>query len=1214
MSEDRAQAPAVLDEEKGTYPGVPATTDGSGAVVWVESHISQGACAYPITPSTPMGDGFQAEVAKGKRNLWGESLFFLEPESEHSSASACEGFALAGGRVTNFTSGQGLVLMKEVLHVISGKRLPIVFHVGARALTSHSLNIHCGHDDVMAVADCGWGMLFGRNAQEAADLALIARRAAEESETPFFNVQDGFLTTHTVESVLLPEPELMEEFIGEPSERLKQLFDPTRPLLSGPVQNQDSYMKGKVAQRYFTDRVPEALAAAFVEYAKLTGRNYGFLDAYRMEDAEFALVGMGSMMETAAATADWLRAERGLRVGVVHVTSFRPFPGAQLVAQLRHCRGVAVLERMDNPLAQSNPLAAELKAAFAEAAAGAPGYPEVKVLPKFFCGIGGLGGRDVRPGDFLAMAEALAQEAQGTFVVGIRHPLALERKDDPDVRPARAFSMRGHSIGGFGSVTTNKVIATVVADLFGKHVQAYSKYGSEKRGLPTAYYLTAADEHVRPHSELAAVDLVAVHDLNAFEQGDPLVGATPGGAVFLNTGKPPEQVWRALPAAARLRIRELSLRLYAMDTLAIARALAPSAELSLRMQGIVLLGVFLRITPFQAERELSEEQLFAAVEKSLEKYFGKRGAAVVEANLEAVRRGYHEAVEVPVPEEAVEATLPAKLPVLTAAPVTPDEGDGRMLRSERFCHLMAAYGQGAEEELDADRDVARSLIAPSSAAERDFSHLAPEIPEFIPDLCVGCMECVNQCPDSAIRAKVIEPHALVHALKEYTDSELTARLNGQYVVTQKFHALPEKKGQVGGLFGLAIDPTKCKGCGECVEVCGSHQALKMVTKSPELLDWSARSLRFLRDLPPTPERFLGEKALGDLMLADSTWLYAGGAGSCMGCGEASAIRMLLAATGFVYGREGIGLVAATGCNTVFGSTFPYNPYAVPWTNSLFENAATVAMGIRGRWDQLGWQHKRLWVLGGDGAMYDIGFQALSRPLASGMDVKVLVLDTQVYSNTGGQSSTATFLAQEAKMAAFGLEGAGKVERRKELGLLAMMHPHVYVAQTTAAHINHFYRCVMEANSFPGPAVIIVYSPCMPEHGIGDNAAARQAKLAVETRTFPLFVFDPRKGERLKERIDLKGNPAIKEDWYVNPKTNEPVDFVAFARTEGRFRHHFKNGAPSEALLAGREDRRKNWRLLQQLAGLELAAEKKDCPGCEKGAGCCGDKASSSQAH
>src|SRR5574337_1018366 len=242
------------------FPGIPATADGSATVVWVDTHITQGACAYPITPSTNMGTGYQAEVANGTRNLWGEPLFFLEPESEHSAATTCEGFALAGGRVSNFTSGQGLILMKEVLYVISGKRLPIVFHIGARALTSHSLNVHAGHDDVMGVADVGWGMLFARNAQECADLALIARRSAEDSETPFMTSQDGFLTTHTLETIRLPEPEFMKEFVGAPSQKLRKLFDPTRPVLSGCVQNQDSYMKGKVAQRYFYDRVSPALS------------------------------------------------------------------------------------------------------------------------------------------------------------------------------------------------------------------------------------------------------------------------------------------------------------------------------------------------------------------------------------------------------------------------------------------------------------------------------------------------------------------------------------------------------------------------------------------------------------------------------------------------------------------------------------------------------------------------------------------------------------------------------------------------------------------------------------------------------------------------------------------------------------------------------------------------------------------------------------------
>ena len=255
------------------FPGIPTTSDGAGMVTWVETHVTQGACAYPITSSTTMGGGYQTEVANGKKNLWGEELAFIEPESEHSAATTCEGFAVAGGRVTNFTSGQGLILMKEVLYTISGKRLPIVFHIGARALTSQSLNVHTGHDDVYGVADCGWGILFARNAQEAGDLALIARRAAEDTETPFMNVQDGFLTTHTIENVRLPEPDLMKMFVGSPS-RLRNLMDPQVPLMSGVVQNQDSYMKGKIAQRKFYDRVLAALNTAMEEFGELTGRRY----------------------------------------------------------------------------------------------------------------------------------------------------------------------------------------------------------------------------------------------------------------------------------------------------------------------------------------------------------------------------------------------------------------------------------------------------------------------------------------------------------------------------------------------------------------------------------------------------------------------------------------------------------------------------------------------------------------------------------------------------------------------------------------------------------------------------------------------------------------------------------------------------------------------------------------------------------------------------
>ena len=641
--------PEAEQPQKPRYPGIPTTADGAGAVVWVETHITHGACAYPITSSTTMGGGYQAEVANGKRNLWGEELAFIEPESEHSAASTCEGFAVAGGRVTNFTSGQGLILMKEVLYTISGKRLPIVFHIGARALTSHSLNVHAGHDDVYGVADCGWGIVFARNAQEAGDLALIVRRTAEDTETPFLNVQDGFLTTHTIENVRLPEPELMDLYIGHPSRKIRNLMDPAIPLMSGVVQNQDSYMKGKIAQRTYYARVLPALQAAMEEYGRLTGRHYGLLMPYRLDDAEYALVGSGCMMETAEAAVDYVRDRYGIRAGVLHLTCFRPFPSVEIVEALRHVKAISVVERLDVPMMQSNPQLCEIKAAFADAASGAPGYPSITQMPRFYGGSAGLGSRDVRAGDFIAMVENMrSARPRIYFTAGIKHETALPAAEDPDVRGAGSFSMRGHSVGGYGSVTTNKVIATIAGEVFGMDVQAYPKYGSEKKGLPTTYYLTIAKEHIRVHSELEHVEFIPLNDVNAFNLENPLAGLSRDGMVFVQSQQTnPVEIWNSVPAWARKVLRDKEARLLALDTVVIAREASSRADLQQRMQGIVLLGVFLRITPFREQAGLSEEELFLGVEKSLEKYFGKRGRQVVEDNLRAVQRGYHEVIEVP---------------------------------------------------------------------------------------------------------------------------------------------------------------------------------------------------------------------------------------------------------------------------------------------------------------------------------------------------------------------------------------------------------------------------------------------------------------------------------------------------------------------------------------------------------------------------------------
>ncbi len=513
--------------------------------------------------------------------------------------------------------------------------------------------------------------------------------------------------------------------------------------------------------------------------------------------------------------------------------------------------------------------------------------------------------------------------------------------------------------------------------------------------------------------------------------------------------------------------------------------------------------------------------------------------------------------------------------------------------------VIDAYRRGvADVDLPADDGVGRSLIAPATAGVRDFSSLSPLIPALEAEKCVGCMACVSACPDSAIVATAQPKASLARAIAAFAASqpdealaETTAR--SHFVHTTKYADVPAKKGLEGADFGLFIDPSHCKGCAECVDVCVAqgHNALAMVEKSDVeaagecTLDRYRRDIAFYKSLPPTPVEYRNEKALADLMLGEHAFGFVGGGGSCSGCGEGTVVRMVVAATLQVNGPQSLGIVAETGCNTVFSSTYPYNPFTVPWTNSLFENGPADAMGIRLRWDQAGHEDRRLWVFGGDGAMYDIGFQSLSRLVASGMDVKVLVLDTGAYSNTGGQASTASFTGQVAKLAAYGKAEHGKQEKRKELGRIMMAHGDAYIAQVSAGNINHLYKAVIEANAYPGPAVIIAYAPCMPEHGIADDAATRQAKLAVDSRAFPLFTYDPRRGTSLAARLSLQGNPATKEDWSKNPD-GTAFDFISFAKTEARFGQHFdKEGNPSVELQRSQEDRLQNWQTLQEMAGI-----------------------------
>ncbi|MDH3519768.1 MAG: 2-oxoacid:acceptor oxidoreductase family protein, partial [Myxococcales bacterium] len=570
---------------------------------------------------------------------------------------------------------------------------------------------------------------------EAGDLCLISRRCAEATEIPFFSVQDGFLTTHTLETARLPEPELMKRYIGPPGQRLQAFFDPARGIMSGVVHNQDAYMRGKIAQRYFYDRLEPALEAAMQEFYTLTGRRYRLVDDYRMEDAEYAIVALGSTAETAQVVVDHLRKTRGWRVGVVHPTSFRPFPGPMLVDALKNVQAMAVIERLDVPAAANNPLTAELKAAFADALSGRPGYPTIHRVPGVVSGSAGLGSRDVRPADLIATFEQLRKGRREYFSLNIEHPTALAVGPEPDVRVPGSFSMRGHSVGGFGSVTANKAIATLSQELFGVYVQAYPKYGSEKKGLPTTYYLTLAPERIRTHSEMEQAEFLPISDINALQMEAVFRGLSAGGIVFVQwSGDDPEALWQRIPPRVQQRLRTAHARLFYLDAARIAREQASRPDLVTRMQGIVLLGVFLRCAPF-SERLGDEASLFAKVEKALRHYFPRVSDRVIAENLHCVERGYREVRELP-PELIASAEVALQRQhagrkvsdvmhhgVITCQPDDPLDLVVQTMREAHVSAIVVVNEQKNMEGILSTTDLARAI---ASAPDRD------QLPEVFP--------------------------------------------------------------------------------------------------------------------------------------------------------------------------------------------------------------------------------------------------------------------------------------------------------------------------------------------------------------------------------------------------------------------------------------------------------------------------------------------------
>ncbi|HEX8964019.1 MAG TPA: 2-oxoacid:acceptor oxidoreductase family protein, partial [Rhodocyclaceae bacterium] len=688
------------DEKKATavkYPGVRDAVDGNTAVIHVEREASDAAGAYPITPSTQMGEYWAEEAAGGHLNVSERPLIFVEPESEHAAAGVTAGMAMTGLRAVNFSSGQGVAFMHESLYGAVGKRLPYVLNMGCRAITKVSLNVHAGHDDYHCIDDTGFIQVMAKNAQEAADLNLIARKTAELALTPAIVGQDGFLTTHLIESARLPERELVAEFLGKPDDiidtptpaqqmlygpkrrRIPAIWDVDTPLMSGAVQNQDAYMQAVAGQRpYFFDHIEELADKCMEEFGELTGRHYNRIGAYRCADADYVMVGMGSMVVQAEAVADYLRETRKLKVGVVNLTMFRPFPGDLLGHVLKGKKGVVVLERTDQPLSEDLPLMREVRAALTKclenglAADGDKPYPNYDSfaaqgdMPRLYSGCYGMGSRDMQPEAMIGAIENMLPNGphRKFFYLSVdfireqafnpkdeihnqklldAYPrikeMGVRGSENPNLLPKGAITVRMHSIGGWGAITTGKNLAVTLFELLGYDIKANPKYGSEKKGQPTTYYLSAAPEPIRVNSEYLFVDVVLSPDPAVFGHSNPLSGLKKGG-VFIIQSNLGEETWANFPTWAQKFIVDNQIRVFYIDAFKIAREEAGSPELQLRMQGNAFQGSFFAASPTMKDAKLTEEALFRAIEAQLQAKFGGKGKSIVENNLRVVKRGF----------------------------------------------------------------------------------------------------------------------------------------------------------------------------------------------------------------------------------------------------------------------------------------------------------------------------------------------------------------------------------------------------------------------------------------------------------------------------------------------------------------------------------------------------------------------------------------------
>jgi len=1165
--------------------------DGNTAVAHVAYALSEVAAIYPITPSSPMAEVVDEWAARGRKNIFGQTLKVVEMQSEAGAAGAVHGSLAGGALTTTFTASQGLLLMIPNMYKIAGELLPGVFHVSARTVATHALSIFGDHSDVMAVRQTGFALLASASVQEVMDLALVAHLAALKSRVPFLHFFDGFRTSHEIQKIeVIPYEDMARLFDWEAySAFKKRSLNPERPHQRGTAQGPDIFFQQREACNPYYLAVPDIVSQVMQEVGKLTGRYYRPFDYHGHPEAERIIVTMGSSCEVVEETVNHLL-DKGEKVGLIKVRLYRPFSSRHFLEVLPpSVQRMAVLDRTKEPGALGEPLYEDVRTVLAES------NRDLLVVGGRY----GLSSKEFTPAMVKAVFDNLAEDnPKNHFTVGIVDDVthtSLPVGEPIDITPPGTHQAKFYGLGGDGTVGANKNSIKIIGDATDLYAQGYFVYDAKKAGGITISHLRFGPRPIKAPYRIEQADFVACHHPSFLDKYDILEGIKEGGVFLLNSPWSLEEMERRLPAQIKRTIAQKKLRFYNIDAFKIAQEVGLGGRINTILQAAF----------FQLANVIPVEEAIRHIKEAIVKTYGKKGEKVVNMNLAAVDRALAGLQEVNYPPSWAEAQEDVK------PETTPEEPEyvTKIMRP-----MLALKGDQLPVSL-----FTPDGVFPTGTSKYEKRGIAVRLPRWIPENCIQCNLCSLFCPHATIRPFLARPQDLQEAPPSFTTIDAVGK-------------------ELAGLkFRIQIYPLDCTGCGNCVYVCPAKpKALEMVPME-ELVETEKENLRFAEQLPEVEEAF--SPTLKGSQFRQPLLEFSG---ACAGCGETPYVKLATQ----LFGDRMI-IANATGCSSIWGGYAPSCPYTVnreghglAWANSLFEDNAEfgfgIALGVQRRREELEgvvkkllpispgqafkealeewlagkddgdlsrkWAQiikdslpreierasgeekelllalqelkeylvkKSIWIIGGDGWAYDIGYGGLDHVLATGADVNVLVLDTEVYSNTGGQMSKSTPLGAVAPFAA-----AGKGTIKKDLGLMAMTYGNVYVASVAlGANPNQTLKAFLEAEKYPGPSLIIAYSPCT-NHGIDMAKSPFYAKQAVETGAWILYRYNPQLAREGKNPLILDSpEPTGNLEDYL-------LGQVRFAALKRQFPERAE-----ELFNRAREEVKKRWELYKKLSSL-----------------------------